>query len=175
MTMLVLERSFDPPLTRHMVIEIARSSAWCFEQYRVDWLGSLLAADGRSMVCRFSAPDAESIRQALTTIDTDTRRLWQGTTHEVEDAAHPNVIVERSFEMPVELADLQAKEDAGQWCLDSYDVRFVRTFFSTDRRRMLCLYCAPDAESVRAAQLKAQMPLERVWSFEEIRLEDAVG
>jgi len=175
MTMLVLERSFDPALTRPMVIDIARNSAWCFEQYRVDWLGSLLAADGRSMVCRFSAPDAESIRQALATIDADTRRLWQGTIHEVDEPRTPNVVVERSFAAPVSLADVQAKEDAGQWCLDTYDVRFVRTWFSADRTRMLCLYSAPDAESVRAAQLQAQMPLERVWSFEEIGIQDVVG
>jgi hypothetical protein len=175
MTILVLERSFDPALTQAMVTDLARSSAWCFEQYRVDWLGSYLAADGQSMVCRFRAPDAESIRQALVTIDADTRCLWCATVHEVDQPRTPNVIVERSFDAPVSLAEVQAKEDAGQWCLDTYDVRFVRTYFSAERTRMLCLYSAPDAESVRAAQLQAQMPLERVWSFEEITGEDLAG
>ena len=175
MTMLVLERHFDPALTRPMVIDITHSSAWCLEQYRVDWLGSLLSADGRSMVCRFSAPDAESIRQALATVGADTRRLWPGTVHEVDEPAVPNVMVERSFGAAVSLAEVQAKEDAGQWCLDAHDVRFVSTWFSLDHKRMLCLYNAPDAESVRAAQLQAQMPLERVWSFEEIRIDDAAG
>ncbi|MGD8808571.1 MAG: DUF4242 domain-containing protein [Gammaproteobacteria bacterium] len=170
MTMLVLERSFEPPLSPQSVIDIARRSAWCFEQYRVEWLGSLLAIDGRSMVCRFEAPDAESTRQALITIEADIGRLWEGTTHAVEDPEEPNVIVERSFEAPVALADVQALEDASQWCLDARNVRFVKTFFSTDRKRMLCLYRAPDAESVRAAQHQAQMPLDRVWSFEEVLL-----
>jgi hypothetical protein len=40
---------------------------------------------------------------------------------------------------------------------------------------MLCLYRGPDAESVKAAQLQAQMPLARVWAFEEIRMADALG
>lgn len=175
MTELVLERSFDPALTRHDVIELARRSGWCFEQYRVDWLGSLLSVDGRSMVCRFNARDAESIRQCLTTIDTDMRNLWEGTAHEVDEPAEANVIVERSFAEPAELDQVQAQENASQWCLDARNVRFVRTFFSVDRRRMLCLYNAPDAESVKAAQLQAKMPLDRVWSFQEIRPADAMA
>lgn len=76
------------------------------------------------------------------------------------------VIVERSFEEPVEFAALQAIEDRGAWCLDAHRVRFLRTWFSKDRRRMICLYEAPDAESVRIAQRKAAMPLDRAWSAE---------
>ena len=59
----------------------------------------------------------------------------------------------------------QAREDAHQWCLDTHGVSFVRTYFSQDRKRMICLYRAPDAEAVREAQRKAGMPLDAVWSF----------
>jgi hypothetical protein len=78
------------------------------------------------------------------------------------------VIVERSFDEPVVLEELQAKEDAKRWCLDTYQVRFVRTLLSSDRKRMLCLYSGPDAEAVRASQRKAEMPVDRVWSFVEL-------
>lgn len=175
MTELVLERQFDEALTRQSVIGMAQEGAWCMELYRVDWLGSLLSADGHTMVCRFRARDAEAIRQALATLHTDMRVLWEGTTHEVDDPGEANVVVERSFSGPVALDELQAKEDASQWCLDSYKVSFVRTHFAIDRKRMLCLYRGPDAESVKAAQLQAQMPLDRVWSFEEIRMANAAG
>lgn len=74
------------------------------------------------------------------------------------------VIVERSFEEPVEFSAIQAIEDRGAWCLDQHHVCFVRTWFSKDRRRMVCLYEAPDAESVRIAQRKAGMPVDRVWA-----------
>jgi uncharacterized protein DUF4242 len=74
------------------------------------------------------------------------------------------VIVERSFGEPVQFDEIQAIGDRGAWCFDAYGVRFVRSFFSTDRRRMICLYEAPDADSVREAQRKAGMPFERVWS-----------
>lgn len=74
------------------------------------------------------------------------------------------VVVERRFDEPVELADIQAIEDRGAWCLEAHKVRFLSTYFSTDRKRMICLYEAPDAESVRLAQTKAGMPFERVWT-----------
>ena len=74
------------------------------------------------------------------------------------------VIVERVFDEPVEFGDIQAIEDRGAWCLEMHQVRFLKTYFSRDRRRMICLYEAPDAESVRIAQSKAEMPVERVWT-----------
>ena len=76
-----------------------------------------------------------------------------------------NVLVRRSFAQSVELADIQAREDAAAWCLDVRHVKFVRTYFSMDRTRMLCLYRAPDAESVREAQRIAPMPMDDVWGF----------
>lgn len=172
MTLLVLEREFDTPLSRREVIDTTKEGAWCFEQYRVEWLGSLLAVDGRSMVCSFEASDAESIRQALHKLDVDTRTLWSGTAHQVPDPVRANVIVERTFDEPVVLDEIQAKEDAKQWCLDTYRVKFARTLFSNDRKRMLCLYSGPDAEAVRAAQREAGMPVDRVWSFVELTMAD---
>jgi len=74
------------------------------------------------------------------------------------------VIVERFFEDPAEFAAIQAIEDRGARCLKDHQVRFIRTWFSRDRRRMICLYEAPDAESVRIAQRKAGMPLDRAWA-----------
>ncbi|HEX4998743.1 MAG TPA: nickel-binding protein [Terriglobia bacterium] len=74
------------------------------------------------------------------------------------------VLVERRFEEPVLFEEIQALENAGAWCLDAHRVRYMKTFFSRDRRRMLCLYEAPDAESVRLAETKARVPFERAWS-----------
>jgi hypothetical protein len=172
MTLLVLERKFDPPLTSQDVVDMARAGAWCFQQYRVAWRGSLLAVDGRTMVCQFESGDAESIRQVLRVLDADMSVLWPATLHEVADPGDPNVIVERSFDEPCELGELQAKEDSKRWCLETHNVSFVRTLFSLDRKRMLCLYAGPDAEAVRAAQREAGMPFDRVWSFQSLGLAD---
>ena len=79
-----------------------------------------------------------------------------------------SVLVERVFEEPVELEAIQELSDRGAWCLQLHRVRYIRTLFARDRRRMICIYEAPDAESVRIAQVQAGMPLTRVWSAQII-------
>ncbi|MCA9773972.1 MAG: DUF4242 domain-containing protein [Myxococcales bacterium] len=74
------------------------------------------------------------------------------------------VIVERAFGEPVEFQSLQDLEDKAAWCLELHGVRFLRTFLSSDGRRMICLYEAPDAEAVRKSQRTAGLPFERVWT-----------
>lgn len=164
----ILERSFDEPLTVDAVLAIARDYGWCFDMHKVDWHGSFLAADGRLMVCWFSAADLESARLALRKSGADLKRFWAGTVHDGPKPTAPNVIVERSFEAPVRIEDLQAREDAGAWCLEAHGVGFVRSLFSLDRKRMLCFYSAPDAEAVRRAQRQAEMPVDAVWSFQHV-------
>jgi hypothetical protein len=85
------------------------------------------------------------------------------------------VLVERAFDEPVELEALQRREHEGAWCLEAHSVRFLRTFVAHDRRRLLCLYDAPDAESVRLAQRKAGMPFDLVWSARRIGHAAAAG
>jgi hypothetical protein len=152
---------------------MGRESGQCYELYGVRWQGSLLAAGGRRMLCHFSSPDSESVRIALRQSGGQMGKVWSGTVHEAPnlagaDPGYSNVVVTRSWTQPVKLADVQAIEDAGAWCLEAHDVQFVRTFFAADRRRMACLYRAPDAEAVRLAQIQAGMPVEHVWAFETL-------
>jgi len=159
-----LERNFDEPVTVADMYDSATETLRCFALHRVSWHGSFLAKDGLTMVCWFSAADAESIRIALRQNGADIRRFWLGTAHEGPAPATPNVVVERSFSEPVRLADIQAIEDAGAGCLETHRVKFARTYFSKDQKRMLCFYEAPDAESVRVAQREASMPVDAVWA-----------
>lgn len=166
----ILERSWDPPLTEADMRVILTTPQDCFDLHRVAWQGSMLSADGRELVCHFNAPDAESARIALQQAGADVARLWPGTLHDGpgmsgDAAAAGNVAVTRRFDEPVGFAGIQALEEAGAACLELHRVRFLRSFFSSDRRRMICVYRAPDAESVRLAQREARMPVEKVWSF----------
>lgn len=170
-THLFLERTFPAPLSIADVHAAARHIEWCFETHRVDWNSSFLSLDGQRMVCWFTAPDMESVRVTLQHGGADMRVLWRGTVHEGREAADANVLVERSFDQPVSLEQIQSIEDRAAWCLEAHRVKFARTFFSADRRRMLCLYEAPDAESVRIAQRKAGMPFQAVWAFRRIGLD----
>jgi len=173
MTDMFLERVFDPSLTPDGVMDLASQAADCFGTHRVEWHGSCLATDGRKMFCWFSAPDMESARIALRQVNVDTRVLWHGSVHDApgvaaKDVAAANVLVERNFADGVALQQIQDIEDAGIGCLESRNVRFIRTFFSADRKRMICLYEAPDAESVRQAQREAGVPFEEAWTFQAV-------
>lgn len=167
-THMFLERTFDAPLTLEQMRDSARHTAWCLDLYQVTWHCSFLALGGLRMLCWFSAADAESTRMALRKINVDDRVLWAGTVHEANESVTPNVLVERRFDAPVALGHIQALEDARAECLEAHRVKFACTFFSLERKRMLCLYAAPDAESVRIAQREAGMPFETAWAFERI-------
>ena len=78
------------------------------------------------------------------------------------------IIVERKFDEP-EAFD----EDRFAWCLEQRRVKFIRSYFSKDRRRMICEYEAPDAEAVREVQRTASMPFERIWAAEVFDWEES--
>ena len=169
---LFLERTFDPPITPADVLDMARTGLNCFETHRVAWRVSLLAAGGRKMICRFHAPEAESLRLALRATGAADGRLWPGTVHDgpglsEADQASANVLIERSFGTPVTPEEIQAAEEKG-WCAQAHRVTFMRTYVSIDRKRMICLYRAPDAESVRLAQRYMKMPVDALWAFTPI-------
>ncbi len=82
------------------------------------------------------------------------------------------VVIERWFEEPVAFQEIQDLEDAGSWCLDLYSVTFLKTFFSRDRKRMICLYAAPDAEAVRRAEHQAKIPFDLAWTAEPLDIGD---
>ncbi len=168
MTHVFVERTYRLPLTQRDVFALAEGGGECMLMHRVEWQESLLASDGQRMFCHFVAPDAESVRTAFRQVGEAFNALWAGTLHRAPELCPANVVVERSFPEPVSLEAIQAIEDGHAWCLEAHHVRFSRTAFSADRRRMICLYQAPDAESVRLAQREAGMPLERVWAFQHL-------
>ena len=74
------------------------------------------------------------------------------------------LVVERTFEEPLTDEDLAAVQERMGPCLVEYGVTWVRSYFSSDRRRMICHYEAPDAEAVRASNRAAGALFEQVWS-----------
>lgn len=172
MDVVMLERRLDPPAAMPDVQGMQREAAWCMEQYRVQHRTSLLSLDGRLLLCAFDAPDAEAVRSVLHQVGAPYERIWSASVHAPADfacdaslaTAGTIVVVERDFDVPVELASLQDVEDRGAWCLERHRVRFLRSFFARDRRRMVCAYAAPDAEAVRDAQRQAGMPFASAWA-----------
>ena len=76
----------------------------------------------------------------------------------------PRIIVERSFQTPLTQAELDAVGKRMAPCLDLYNVRWIRSYWSTDRRRMVCEYEAADVASVRNVQREAEAGFDRAWA-----------
>jgi Protein of unknown function (DUF4242) len=170
MTDVIVERAWPVALAPSDISGMFAEASPCLDTHRVRWQGSLLSSDGRNLVCHFSAPDLESVRIVMRQTGSPAGEVWGATLHDApgvdRDArARPNVLVTRRFPQPVALEDIQRLENAGAGCLQRLRVRFVRTLFANDRRRMICLYEAADAESVRIAQREAGMPVEQVRAF----------
>ena len=162
---IIVERDLNPPATAQEVLLMAQQCTSCFKLYGIDWVESYLSVSGKSLVCHFISPDTETTRTAIRQTGSVFRAVWAGTLHQgAAGDEMPTVIVTRCFDESVALDDIQAIEDASIACLEIRDVTFVKTLFSTDRKRMMCLYQAPDAEAVRDAQREAGMPVDQVWA-----------
>ncbi len=74
------------------------------------------------------------------------------------------VIVERIFPTPIDPAQLRATVENNQGCLDLHGVHYLRSYVSSDGLRVVCLFEAPDAESVRIVNRQVGMPYERIWT-----------
>jgi hypothetical protein len=174
----IVEGSYATPKTPEAVLAGDLADRPCFDFYRSHPVVHFLSIDGTQICCVFTAPDAESVRRALKQIDTappnhvyaasieggagDLAALQRRATEAMQAGAL--VLVERSFAAPVDFAAVQALEDRGSWCLDLHGISFLATFFARHRRRMICLYAAPDSEAVRLTNSKLEMPHDRVWA-----------
>ena len=77
-------------------------------------------------------------------------------------------MVERTFPTPLTQQDLDDVSRRMEPCLAMHRVRYVRSFWSLDRRRMICHYEAPDAESLREVQRESGALFDAIWPTEII-------
>jgi hypothetical protein len=78
MSTVILERSFDPPLTDELFQELNGRLMPCLDRARVRWIRSHLSLDRRRLVCLFEATDAGVVRDALRQARIPHERVWSG-------------------------------------------------------------------------------------------------
>jgi hypothetical protein len=78
MALVILERSFDPPLTDERLGEINGRLGPCLDRGNVRWIRSYQSRDRRRLICEFEAPDAGVVRGALRQARVDHDRVWSG-------------------------------------------------------------------------------------------------
>jgi len=89
MERLVVENTFDVPVTDEARAAWNRSLNPCLEAYGARWTRSYLSKDRKRMICEFEAPDAESIRTALRNASLRYDRVWVAEVYGPEVPGHP--------------------------------------------------------------------------------------
>ncbi len=81
----------------------------------------------------------------------------------------PRFLIERNFAEAIEVT----KEGADQvrQINDEEGVRWLFSFLSPDKRKTYCLYEAPNAEAIRIAARRANIPADVVIEVSEVRPE----
>ena len=163
-----VEWTFEPALSEHDVRRLTHDGPGCRDLYNVRIQESLLDDAGRRLICHFRAPDAESVRMALRCVGANIDIVWSANIHHKPNPATGNVVVEGKLNRSV-LTDSDEAIDAisTKW-FDKYGFKLVRAIISRDGTRMICLYDAPDAESISLAQNQSESPTTSVWSYRRI-------
>lgn len=73
------------------------------------------------------------------------------------------LIVEHTFEPPLNEEEFNNMSARLSPCLEQYKVKSMRTYVSDDGSRMICCFEASDAETVRIAHRTANVEFDRVW------------
>jgi hypothetical protein len=74
-----------------------------------------------------------------------------------------HIIAESTFEMPLtEEAEHKGAQEIDRR-LEEMGGHWMRSYYSKDRRRMICEFEAPDPDTVKGAYDAAGLPLDRCW------------
>ncbi len=81
----------------------------------------------------------------------------------------PRFLIERNFAEALEVT----KEDVDQvqQINDEEGVKWLFSFLSPDKRKTYCLYEAPDAEAIRVAARRANIPADVIIEVSEVKPE----
>jgi hypothetical protein len=170
---ILLERQWPEAISVDAILAMSAAGEGCMRLHRITWHGSLLSSDGKELLCHFRAPDAESLRIAMRQAGEPPGRAWACSVQDAPglqdaDLAATNVVVAHRFDTPADVGARQVEDDVDMGCFQLHRVRLLRSYLSNDRLRMVCLYQATDAESVRIAQRRAGLPPDRVWAVRRV-------
>ncbi|MFN8643967.1 MAG: hypothetical protein U0802_20790 [Candidatus Binatia bacterium] len=75
------------------------------------------------------------------------------------------VVLERQFDPPLCIDDLEAMRDEANWCLEQHRVDHLFSLLSPDGRDLICTFTAPDAEALRRVLRQlGETQAYRAWS-----------
>lgn len=169
MALVLVERHFDEPVNFEDIQRLEDEGAWCLENHKVRFIKTFFSRDHRRMICLYEAPDAESVRLAEDQARVPYDKAW--TCMHIAPPSQPErtggpeiVVVERSFPAPATLDFISNALQRAGWCMDLHQAALVESFLGANGLKMICVFRAPDAESVRIANKQGGVPFMEVWT-----------
>lgn len=84
------------------------------------------------------------------------------------------IVVETTYDPPIDQALWDELVVRGTPCLVERNISWKRTYLSRDRKRSICELEAPDADTVRAAYQRGNVPYDAIWSADLIDVMPAI-
>lgn len=168
MTEVMVERSYPEPLSDEVLNRNLDAALPCLNLHRVQWRRSFLSMDRRELICHFTARDAESVRIALQQAGARRGLVWSCGIEDAPDTAESDLLLADVYACCAASPGETAAPAPDAMCLATHRVKTLRRYLSRDGQRMIALYTAPDAESVRLALQGAGRPPERVRAFSHL-------
>jgi hypothetical protein len=85
MATLVLEQTFETPVSEEFLNDTGRRVDRCLEAHGARWMRSYLSKDRKRLICEFEAPDAEQVRDSFRSAGLPFDNCWAATLYSLED------------------------------------------------------------------------------------------
>jgi hypothetical protein len=76
MPRIIVERSFDPPISQEDLNACFQRIGGCLDLYGVRYIRSRISTDRRRSFCEFEAADAQSVRDVQSAARAPYERVW---------------------------------------------------------------------------------------------------
>lgn len=154
-------RPMDPPVSPADLPGMLDYAGGCFNLHRVEWIKSVLADDGTTMLCWYRAPDAESVRVALRTLGSDMNAVWPGRVLKLYGALEDvSTVVELDARSPEGSGLEQLLE---QVLANNGGLKFVQGFELGGGEKTICLFDAADGALLQSAFERVGVSPAAVW------------
>jgi hypothetical protein len=170
MSLIVIETVREGRLiTDGFLYDSAEPLLSCLAARDAHWQYSLLATDRTRMLCIYDAPDLSAVQDSYRKTNVEFSRMWVADHRTpIENPPLRNESILKVFEStyPEGFTDSQWDEASRQLlpCYTLEGIEWVQTYISRDRTRMACELNAPDAEVIREAHRRFNLPFDRVWA-----------
>lgn len=168
MACVILERSYERPITQEEWIEVDRKLDPCLEARNARWIRSFLSRDRDRSLCEFEVPDADTVRISCREARVAFDRVWRTEIISPQEmgtltSKEPLIVVERSCDPPVTEDSLKASFQEAESCFQEYGVEWICSLVPPDGRWSVCLFTGTDADTVRSIFRRFGKPFQRAW------------